>query len=53
MSSTLQVTIKGFLPKIFGGLELVLIIGLTPVYKNFKGNNFVLLLKMINLMEKK
>ena len=30
---------------IFGGLGLVLIIGLTPVYKNFKGKQLCLVLK--------
>ena len=30
---------------IFGGLGLVLIIGLTPVYKNFKGKQLCLALK--------
>ena len=30
---------------IFGGLGLVLIIGLTPVYKNFKGKQICLALK--------
>ena len=31
--------------KIFFGLSLVVIIGLTPVYKNFKGKQFCLDLK--------
>ena len=30
---------------IFGGLGLVLIIGLTPVYKNFKGKQLCLVLQ--------